>query len=168
MPIPGRFMPITQGQPFAVYVDFAHTPDALERLCTSAREVNEGRMLLLFGCGGDRDRGKRPLMGEVATRLADFVIVTSDNPRSEDPAAIIDDIKPGLKDNKFEICIDRHEAIQRIMHLAKEGDVVILAGKGAENYQEVKGVKQPFDDAAESRAGLSALGYTAGNEGEPS
>ena len=168
MPIPGRFMPITQGQPFAVYVDFAHTPDALERLCTSAREVNEGRMLLLFGCGGDRDRGKRPLMGEVATRLADFVIVTSDNPRSEDPAAIIDDIKPGLKDNKFEICIDRHEAIQRIMHLAKEGDVVILAGKGAENYQEVKGVKQPFDDAAEARAGLSALGYTAGNEGEPS
>jgi UDP-N-acetylmuramoyl-L-alanyl-D-glutamate--2,6-diaminopimelate ligase len=165
-PIPGRFMPIVQGQPFAVYVDFAHTSDALERLCSSAREINEGRMLLLFGCGGDRDKGKRPLMGEVATRLADHVIVTSDNPRTEDPQAIIEDIKPGLKKDNHEICVDRHEAIQRIMGMAKEGDVVILAGKGAENYQEVNGVKHPFDDSGEVRAALSAMGYTAVNEGE--
>lgn len=165
-PIPGRFMPIVQGQPFAVYVDFAHTPDALERLCTSAREINEGRMLLLFGCGGDRDKGKRPLMGEVATRLADYVFVTSDNPRTEDPEAILRDIKPGLKDGKYEICIDRHEAIQHVMRMAREGDVVILAGKGAENYQEVNGVKHPFDDSAEARNGLAALGYTGVNEGK--
>ena len=163
-PISGRFMPVVHGQPFAVYVDFAHTPDALERLCASAREINEGRLLLLFGCGGDRDKGKRPLMGEVATRLADYVVVTSDNPRTEDPHKILEDIKPGLKDGNYEICIDRQEAIQRIMRMAREGDVVILAGKGAENYQEIKGVKHPFDDSAEARTELAALGYTGMNE----
>jgi UDP-N-acetylmuramoyl-L-alanyl-D-glutamate--2,6-diaminopimelate ligase len=160
-PIPGRFNYIGMGQPFAVYVDYAHTPDAIERLCESAREVSKGKLWLLFGCGGDRDRGKRPLMGTMATTKADYVVVTSDNPRTEDPQGIINDIKPGLKGKNHEIVVDRHEAIIAILKKAAPGDVVLLAGKGAETYQEIKGIQYPFDDSREARAALADMGYAA-------
>ncbi|MFZ5980332.1 MAG: UDP-N-acetylmuramoyl-L-alanyl-D-glutamate--2,6-diaminopimelate ligase [Candidatus Zixiibacteriota bacterium] len=146
VPVPGRFNYLEARQPFGVYVDFAHTPDAIIRLCEAARELTRGRLLILFGCGGDRDKGKRPLMGRAALDNADYAVVTSDNPRSEEPQAIIDDIKPGLSGDRYEIIIDRKEAIAHILKLARPGDAVLLAGKGAENYQEVKGVKHPFDD----------------------
>ncbi len=163
-PIPGRFNYVGAGQPFAIYVDYAHTPDAISRLCESARELCSGKLLLLFGCGGDRDRGKRPLMGAAATENADFAVITSDNPRSEDAGDIIDDIRPGLKGDQYEIISDRKEAIAQIIGKAKEGDVVLIAGKGAENYQEIKGVRHSFDDTAEVRRVLGELGYT--NKGE--
>lgn len=159
-PIPGRFNYIGSGQPFAVYIDFAHTPDALERLIQSARELSTGKIFTLFGCGGDRDSGKRSMMGQVATLNSDYAMVTSDNPRSEDPQAIIEDIKPGLVGNNYEICIDREEAIKKIIKLAGENDVVLLAGKGAENYQEIQGVKLPFSDKDVALKILSELGYT--------
>lgn len=158
-PIPGRFNVVKMGQPFAVYVDYAHTPDAITRLCESTRELCEGRLLLLFGCGGDRDRGKRPMMGEAATSYADFAVVTSDNPRSEEASAIIDEIKPGLASDKHEIIPDRREAIRAIVRMAQPTDVVILTGKGAENYQEIKGVRHPFDDMTEAKTVLAELGY---------
>lgn len=159
-PIPGRFNHVSMGQPFAVYVDFAHTPDALERLCESAKGVCKGRILLLFGCGGDKDKGKRPLMGKAATTSADFVLVTSDNPRSEDPLAIIEEIKPGLVGKNYEIQPDRREAIAAIFRHAMSGDAVLLAGKGAETYQEIKGVRHPFVDMEVARELLGAMGFT--------
>ncbi|MBD3257978.1 UDP-N-acetylmuramoyl-L-alanyl-D-glutamate--2,6-diaminopimelate ligase, partial [candidate division GN15 bacterium] len=159
-PVAGRLHPIRAGQPFAVYVDFAHTSDALVRLCETARELTEGRLLVLFGCGGDRDRGKRPLMGQAATENGDYVVVTSDNPRSEDPAAIIEDIKPGLTGSNYDIVMDRTEAVARILKEAKPGDTVLLAGKGAETYQEIAGTKHAYSDFDEARKNLAAMGYT--------
>jgi len=166
-PVPGRFNPVESGQPFAVYVDYAHTPDAIQRLCESARELTAGRLLLLFGCGGDRDRGKRPLMGRVATTMADYAVLTSDNPRSEEPKAIIKDVKPGLAGKNYQIVPDRREAIETVLMQARAGDVVLLAGKGAEDYQEIKGVRYPFDDIAEAKRVLTGLGYSTimANEG---
>ena len=160
-PLPGRFDLVKAGQPFAVYVDYAHTPDALERLCQAIREISHGRLLLLFGCGGDRDRGKRPLMARAATTLADFAITTSDNPRSEDPIAILNEVKTGLQGKNYEVIPDRREAIKTILKKARPADVVILAGKGAEPYQEIEGVRYPFDDRDEARKALAELGYTA-------
>ncbi len=159
-PVPGRFNYINAGQPFAVYIDYAHTPDAIERLCQSAREMSKGKLLILFGCGGDRDKGKRPMMGKAATTSADFAVVTSDNPRTEDPDAIIEDIKPGLEGNDYVICPDRSEAIRIILEKASPGDVVLLAGKGDENYQEIHGVRHPFSDADQARQILHELGFT--------
>jgi UDP-N-acetylmuramoyl-L-alanyl-D-glutamate--2,6-diaminopimelate ligase len=159
-PIPGRFNYVDMGQPFAVYVDYAHTPDAIERLCEASRGVMErGRILLMFGCGGDRDKGKRPLMGTAATTFADHAVVTSDNPRTEDPLEIIEQIKPGLKGHNYEIHPDRREAIKAILAKARPGDVVLLAGKGAERYQEINGVKHDFDDATEAKRALEELGH---------
>jgi UDP-N-acetylmuramoyl-L-alanyl-D-glutamate--2,6-diaminopimelate ligase len=158
-PVPGRFNYIQGNQPFTVYVDYAHTPDAIERLCESAREITDGRLLILFGCGGDRDRGKRSMMGKAATTAADYAVVTSDNPRGEDPLAIIEDIKPGLVPGRYEIIPDRRQAITAILKMAKPGDVVLLAGKGSENYQEIKGTRHPFDDTAEAKKVLAELGY---------
>lgn len=145
-PVPGRFNYVDGNQPFAVYVDYAHTPDALERLCQSAREINKGKMYILFGCGGDRDKGKRPLMGKAATSISDFAILTSDNPRSEDPQDIINDVLKGMKSNNYEVIENREDAIRKIINMASPGDVVLLAGKGAENYQEIKGQRFPFSD----------------------
>lgn len=159
-PIPGRFNYIDQGQPFGVYVDYAHTPDAIERLIQSVREITKGRILTLFGCGGDRDVGKREMMGQAATLNSDFTIVTSDNPRSEDPERIIEHIKPGLVGNNYEIHPDREDAIKRILELATEHDAVLLAGKGAENYQEIKGVRTEFSDTDVAIKFLGELGYT--------
>ena len=159
-PVPGRLDPVECGQPFAVYVDYAHTPDAITRLCQAVRELTEGKLLLLFGCGGDRDRGKRPLMGRAAVEMADYVVVTSDNPRSEDPLDIIEDIKPGLNRDEYEIQPDRKEAISTILKRASSGDTVLLAGKGAETYQEINGERHPFSDFAEAETVLKQMGDT--------
>jgi UDP-N-acetylmuramoyl-L-alanyl-D-glutamate--2,6-diaminopimelate ligase len=159
-PVPGRMETIEAGQPFAVYVDYAHTPDALRRLCESVREINDGRILLLFGCGGDRDRGKRPEMGRAAMDNAGFAVVTLDNPRSEDPSAIIEDIKPALDMDRCRIVEDRREAIETILRTAKPRDAVLLAGKGAEPYQEIGGERYPFDDREVAREILAEMGFT--------
>ncbi len=158
-PIPGRFQPVDFGQPFSVLIDYAHTPDALERLCQSAREITGGRILTLFGCGGDRDRGKRPLMAEAASRHSDFVILTSDNPRTENPEQIFADTLPGMIKNNYEVIVDRRLAIDRIIGLAEEHDTVLIAGKGAEDYQEIGTLRYPFEDRVEIVRALEKLGY---------
>ncbi len=158
-PVPGRFQPVDEGQPFAVLVDYAHTPDSLENVLRAARELagsaaaatEGGRIHVVFGCGGDRDRGKRPLMGEIARRLADRVIVTSDNPRSENPGAIIDEILAGAGTD-VEHDVDRRAAIRAAIAGARAGDVVVIAGKGHEQGQEFEhGRKLPFDDVTVAR-----------------
>jgi UDP-N-acetylmuramoyl-L-alanyl-D-glutamate--2,6-diaminopimelate ligase len=152
---PGRFETVDEGQPFTVVVDYAHKPDALDKVLRAARELTAGRVLVVFGAGGDRDRGKRPLMGKIAHDLADVVIVTSDNPRSEDPLAIIQDVLQG-SGMDVEIDPDRRTAIARALELAEPGDVVVIAGKGHEQGQEVAGEKLPFDDRAVAREALRA------------
>ena len=156
--VPGRFEPVAAGQPFAVLVDYAHTPDSLENVLRAARELAEGRVIAVFGAGGDRDRGKRPLMGEIGARLADVCLVTSDNPRSEDPEAIIAEILAGTGGGSHvEHDADRRASIQRAVALARAGDVVVIAGKGHEQGQEFAGGhKEPFDDAAVAREALGA------------
>jgi UDP-N-acetylmuramoyl-L-alanyl-D-glutamate--2,6-diaminopimelate ligase len=154
--VPGRFEAIDAGQPFAVVVDYAHTPDSLETVLRAARGLGEGRVIVVFGAGGDRDRGKRPLMGKVAAAHADLAIVTSDNPRSEDPLAIIGDVLQGAGVD-VEIDPDRRSAIQRAVGVAEPGDVVVIAGKGHEQGQEVAGSVHPFDDRAVVREALASL-----------
>jgi UDP-N-acetylmuramoyl-L-alanyl-D-glutamate--2,6-diaminopimelate ligase len=151
--VPGRFEPVDEGQEFALLVDYAHTPDSLENVLSAARPLTDGRLICVFGCGGDRDRGKRPQMGEISARLADHTIVTSDNPRSEDPLAIIQDVLQGTGVD-VEIDPDRRSAIDRAVALADEGDVVVIAGKGHEPYQIVGDQVLAFDDRAEARAVL--------------
>ncbi len=154
--IPGRFEAIEAGQPFAVLVDYAHTPDSLETALRAARDLGEGRVIVVFGAGGDRDRGKRPLMGKVAAERADVAIVTSDNPRSEDPMAIIQDVLQGAGMD-VEIDPDRRSAIRRAVGLAEPGDVVVVAGKGHEQGQEISGSVHPFDDRVVVREALAEL-----------
>jgi len=159
--VKGRVEIVPTGRDFHILIDYAHTPDALENLLSSLREVTRGRLLVLFGCGGDRDRGKRPLMGEIAERCADFVIVTSDNPRTEDPEAIIADILAGMKGKKSGRLVipDRREAIDRAVRSCRAGDLLVLAGKGHEEYQIVGTEKRHMDErelAAEALARLSA------------
>ena len=151
--VPGRFEAIDEGQPFTVIVDYAHTPDSLANVLDAARGLGRGRVIIVFGAGGDRDRGKRPLMGKVAADLADRVIVTSDNPRSEDPLAIIQDVLQGAGLD-VEIDPDRRSAIARAVSLAEDGDVVVIAGKGHEQGQDVGGVVTPFDDREVAREAL--------------
>ena len=152
--VPGRFEPVEEGQDFAVLVDYAHTPDSLENVLAAARELTARRLICVFGCGGDRDPGKRPLMGAVARRLADAVIVTSDNPRSEEPEAIIAQILEGTGDG-VEAIVDRRAAIERAVELAQPGDVVVIAGKGHEQGQELAGGRMvPFDDVTVTREAL--------------
>ena len=154
--VPGRFEPIDEGQPFAVLVDYAHTPDSLATVVHAARDLAAGRVIVVFGAGGDRDRGKRPLMGKVAADLADVTIVTSDNPRSEEPLAIIEDVLQGTGLD-VEIDPDRRSAIARALSLAEAGDVVVIAGKGHEQGQDVNGVVSPFDDRDVARDALRSL-----------
>jgi UDP-N-acetylmuramoyl-L-alanyl-D-glutamate--2,6-diaminopimelate ligase len=160
--VPGRFEPVDEGQPFAVLVDYAHTPDSLENVLRAARELAEGRLHVVFGAGGDRDRDKRPLMGAAAVRGADRVIVTSDNPRSEEPAAIIEQILAGAGAG-VESEVDRRKAIAEAIGSAEPGDVVVIAGKGHEQGQEFEGGrKEPFDDVTVAREALRArLGAAA-------
>jgi UDP-N-acetylmuramoyl-L-alanyl-D-glutamate--2,6-diaminopimelate ligase len=152
--VPGRFEAVEAGQPFTVLVDYAHTPDGLENVLRSAREITAGRLVCVFGCGGDRDRGKRPLMGRVARRLADVALVTSDNPRSEDPEAIIAEIMDGIP---MESEPDRRAAIERAVGLARAGDVVVIAGKGHEQGQQFADRTLPFDDRTVAREALAGL-----------
>ena len=149
--VPGRFEPVDEGQGFAVLVDYAHTPDSLENVLRAARNLTGGRVHVVFGCGGDRDRGKRPLMGAIASRLADRVIVTSDNPRSEDPDAIVAEILTGSAPDT-EWIVERRAAIEATIAGAQAGDVVVIAGKGHEQGQEFEsGRKIPFDDVTVAR-----------------
>ncbi len=155
--VPGRFETVDEGQDFAVLVDYAHTPDSLENVLSSARGLTDGSLHVVFGCGGDRDRGKRPLMGEIAARLADRVIVTSDNPRSEQPEAIIAEILTGI-DRSVDHDPDRRAAIFAAVADAQAGDVVVIAGKGHEQGQEfADGEKLPFDDVSVAREALREL-----------
>jgi len=153
--VPGRFELVDEGQPFTVVVDYSHKPASLERVLEEARNIADGRVLCVFGCGGDRDREKRPLMGRIAAARADVAIVTSDNPRSENPLAIIADVVKGAPE--LDVEPDRREAIARAIDSAREGDVVLIAGKGHEQGQEIAGVKHPFDDREVARELLRAL-----------
>jgi UDP-N-acetylmuramoyl-L-alanyl-D-glutamate--2,6-diaminopimelate ligase len=155
--VPGRFESVAEGQPFEVIVDYSHKPEALESVLRTARELTVGRVICVFGCGGDRDRGKRPLMGRIASELADLAIVTSDNPRSEDPQAIIDEILAGVT-GEVEVEPDRAAAIERAISAADEGDVVLIAGKGHEQGQEFADRTIPFDDREVVRDVLRRLG----------
>jgi UDP-N-acetylmuramoyl-L-alanyl-D-glutamate--2,6-diaminopimelate ligase len=156
----GRMQPVDVGQPFRVVVDYAHTPDSLRRLLESAREFTPGKLVCVFGCGGDRDRGKRPQMGGMVGELADLPIVTSDNPRTEDPDAIIAEILTGMPEGGKRIVeVDRRRAIRMAVGSAGEGDTVVVAGKGHENYQILGVVKHHFDDAEEIAEALRGLGY---------
>ena len=154
-PVPGRFEPVEAGQDLAVLVDYAHTPDSLDNVLRAARDLAEERVITVFGCGGDRDRGKRPVMGAIAGRLSDIAIATSDNPRSEDPAAILDEVLAGAPPN-VERVQDRAAAIGAAIERARGGDVVVVAGKGHEQGQEFAGGrKEPFDDITVARRLLS-------------
>jgi len=152
--VPGRLEAVPGQRAFKVFVDYAHTDDALLNVLKTLRELNPARLIAVFGCGGDRDRGKRPRMGAAVDQLADYAIVTSDNPRGEDPLAIIDDIKPGLKRGRYEVIVDRKEAIQRAVELAEARDIVLIAGKGHETYQEFADKTVPFDDVAVAKAAM--------------
>jgi UDP-N-acetylmuramoyl-L-alanyl-D-glutamate--2,6-diaminopimelate ligase len=156
--VPGRFEPVDEGQPFAVFVDYSHKPDALEAVLRTARGLTRGRVIVVFGAGGDRDRGKRPLMGRAAAEHADVAIITSDNPRNEDPEAIMAEIAEGMSTHPpAERVVDRQAAIERAIALAAPGDVVVIAGKGHERYQEFEdGRTVPFDDVAVAREALRA------------
>jgi UDP-N-acetylmuramoyl-L-alanyl-D-glutamate--2,6-diaminopimelate ligase len=164
--VPGRLERVTEHAaggvssvfPFSVFVDFAHTEDALRNVLGAVRPLTRGRLVVLFGCGGDRDRTKRPKMGELAARLADHVVVTSDNPRSEDPAAIAAEVEAGVKrvpDRSYDVLVDRTQAIGRALSLARAGDVVVLAGKGHETYQIFKDRTEDFDDRVHVRRWLA-------------
>jgi UDP-N-acetylmuramoyl-L-alanyl-D-glutamate--2,6-diaminopimelate ligase len=155
--VPGRFEAVDEGQPFAVLVDYAHTPDSLENILRTARGLAQHRLICVFGCGGDRDRGKRPLMGRIASELADVAIVTSDNPRSEEPDAIIGEIVAGASGG-VEVEPDRREAIARAIGAASEGDVIVIAGKGHEQGQQFADHTVPFDDRDVAREALRRLG----------
>jgi UDP-N-acetylmuramoyl-L-alanyl-D-glutamate--2,6-diaminopimelate ligase len=153
--VPGRLEFVDEGQPFAVVVDYAHKPGSLERVLLELRDLARGRVLCVFGCGGDRDREKRPVMGAIAAKLADVTIVTSDNPRSEEPLAIIEEVLTGAPG--LEVEPDRRAAIARVIESAREGDVVLIAGKGNEQGQEIDGTVHPFDDRDVARELLRAL-----------
>ena len=158
--VPGRFQAVRAGQPFSVVVDYSHTPDSLENALTAARAVTESRVLVVFGCGGDRDRGKRPLMGGIGARLADRAVITSDNPRTEEPLAIIDEVAAGVPrdlDHKVVIEPDRRAAIRIALGEARPGDTVVIAGKGHEQGQLVGDQKIPFDDCRVAEEELARL-----------
>jgi UDP-N-acetylmuramoyl-L-alanyl-D-glutamate--2,6-diaminopimelate ligase len=169
--VPGRFQMVSgPADDVRVVVDYAHTDDALKNLLETARPLAAGRVITVFGCGGDRDRTKRPLMGAVAARLSDLVVITSDNPRSENPASIIEEVKRGIvmpadrtppgggsgpKATPFLAIVDRREAIERAVGQAGRGDLVVIAGKGHEKYQVVGDRTLPFDDVEVARAALA-------------
>ena len=146
--VPGRVEMLGTATPYRMILDYSHSPDALENILKTVREFCRGRLILVFGCGGDRDKGKRPMMGEIAGRLADYSILTSDNPRFEDPMDILDAIEQGIKPTsaEYEVIENRRDAIRQAMEMAVGGDIIVLAGKGHETYQDIRGVKHPFDE----------------------
>jgi UDP-N-acetylmuramoyl-L-alanyl-D-glutamate--2,6-diaminopimelate ligase len=162
-PVPGRLQRVDAGQPFGVYVDYAHTDDALRNVLQTVKEITSGRILLGFGCGGNRDSAKRARMGKVAAQLADFTIITSDNPRKEAPERIAAQIEEGYQSARREgyvIELDRQRAIQQLLGKAEAGDTVLIAGKGHETYQEFQDTVAPFDDCVHARESLEQLGYS--------
>jgi UDP-N-acetylmuramoyl-L-alanyl-D-glutamate--2,6-diaminopimelate ligase len=164
-PVPGRLEAIHRGQPFGVYVDYAHTDDALQNVLTTLREITRGRVLLVFGCGGARDVTKRPKMGRVAGRLADYTIITSDNPRREPPAEIAAQIERGLvavRNDQYHVELERRRAIDEAIRMAQPGDTVLIAGKGHETYQEFSDTVVPFDDRLYAAETLELLGHKTG------
>jgi UDP-N-acetylmuramoyl-L-alanyl-D-glutamate--2,6-diaminopimelate ligase len=158
--VPGRMEPVDGGQSFLVVVDYAHTPDSIRNVLRAARLLASDRLIVVFGCGGDRDRAKRPSMGAAAAAAADLTVITTDNPRSEDPFAIIAEIEPGAKEGggAYVVEPDRRAAIRLAVREARSGDVVVIAGKGHEPYQEVGGSTIPFDDRVVAREELEAIG----------
>lgn len=146
--VPGRAEVLDTDTPYKVILDYSHSPDALENILTAVRDFTRGRVIALFGCGGDRDHGKRPMMGEIGGRLADYSILTSDNPRSEDPYQILEAIEEGIRhtQGQYTVIENRRDAIRYALEIAREGDVVVLAGKGHETYQEIRGEKHAFDE----------------------
>ena len=170
--VPGRFEQVRAGQPFLVVVDYAHTPDALERVLATARKLTRGRLAVVFGCGGDRDRGKRPLMGAIAARLCDRLWITSDNPRSERPEAIIEEIVEGVRGagvapEGYAALPDRRAAIRAALRWARAGDTVLIAGKGHETYQIIGRDVHAFDDRDVARHALAEAVGGSGAQGEP-
>lgn len=155
-PVPGRLQPVPGKRSFKVFVDYAHTDDALRNVLRTLRDLKPKRLILLFGCGGDRDRAKRPLMGAVGEELADWVIVTSDNPRSENPSTIAAEIVSGMHSGRYEVVLDRKAAIIRAIELAGPRDIVLIAGKGHEVTQETAGKLEPFNDIAVAQAAMNA------------
>jgi UDP-N-acetylmuramoyl-L-alanyl-D-glutamate--2,6-diaminopimelate ligase len=162
--VPGRFERVSAGQDFTVVVDYAHTEDALVRLLTAARTLKAQRIITLFGCGGDRDRGKRPKMGRAAVEFSDVVILTSDNPRTEDPLAILREVEAGVREAlqrrpsvQYHMVADRREAIGTAVRLARPGDILLIAGKGHEDYQIVGTKKMHFDDREVAREAIQQL-----------
>jgi UDP-N-acetylmuramoyl-L-alanyl-D-glutamate--2,6-diaminopimelate ligase len=163
--VAGRLEVVPGSAGFSVVVDYAHTPDALEKVLQAVRGLDPRRVVTVFGCGGDRDRGKRPLMGEIAARLSDRVVVTSDNPRTEDPMSIIEEILEGLGDigrSQVDVIEDRRNAIRTAVAMAGDGDVVVIAGKGHEDYQIIGTEKVHFDDREEAMAAMAQSAGPAG------
>jgi len=159
--VAGRFEAVQQGQPFAIVVDYAHTPDSLDNVLTTARQLEPRKLICIVGCGGDRDRTKRPIMADIAMNIADQVYFTSDNPRTEDPSAILDDMTGHLSAEHYTVIVDRKEAIERAIEGAGEGDIIVIAGKGHETYQIIGTEKTHFDDREVARDKLVELGFTA-------
>jgi len=165
--VPGRLERVAAGQDFTVIVDYAHTDDALKNLLETVRELRPRRIITVFGCGGDRDRTKRPLMGAVASRLSDVVVVTSDNPRSEPPESILEEIQRGMNGTRGaerHVIVDRREAIGRALEMARPGDAVVIAGKGHEGYQVLRDRTVPFDDRQVARDALARPGLRSGKD----
>ncbi|GAB4166055.1 MAG: UDP-N-acetylmuramoyl-L-alanyl-D-glutamate--2,6-diaminopimelate ligase [Terrimicrobiaceae bacterium] len=162
--VPGRLERVPARRNFQVFVDYAHTDDALRNVLKTLRELRPSRLIVVVGCGGDRDRAKRPLMASAAESLADWTILTSDNPRTEDPAAILAEMKKGLRHTRHEEILDRAEAIRRAVSKAGPGDIVLIAGKGHETYQEVNGERIPFDDVQVARLAIDSRRVDFGEE----
>ena len=158
-PVPGRLERVNFNAGFSVFVDYAHTADALKNIIQSLRQISENKIIVVFGCGGDRDKTKRPKMGHIVTELSDYAIITSDNPRSEDPQGIIKDIRRGITKNNYCIIPERYAAIKKSLSLAKPGDIVLVAGKGHENYQVEKDKAIPFDDREVIKECLMSTNY---------
>ena len=146
--VPGRSELVDNKLELTIMIDYAHSPESLQNILQATKSYTRGRVISVFGCGGDRDSGKRPIMGEISGKIADYTIVTSDNPRTEDPQKIVDQIEEGIKKTKgkYEVVVDRVEAIEHAIKMANKKDIIILAGKGHEPYQEINGVKHPFDE----------------------
>jgi UDP-N-acetylmuramoyl-L-alanyl-D-glutamate--2,6-diaminopimelate ligase len=161
-PVPGRLEPVTAKRAFRVFVDYAHTDDALRTVLRTLRDLQPSRLFTVFGCGGDRDKGKRPLMGAAAEEFSDWAIVTSDNPRTEAPEQIASEIVRGMSGRRHEVVLDRRAAIQRAIEMAGPRDIVLIAGKGHETTQEAAGKTEPFDDVAVARSIMENLGSDFG------
>ena len=146
--VPGRSELVNNKKELTIMIDYAHSPESLQNILQATKSYTRGKVISVFGCGGDRDSSKRPIMGEISGKIADYTIITSDNPRTEDPNKIVEQIEEGIKKTKgkYEVIVDRVEAIEKAIKMADKKDIIILAGKGHEPYQEINGVKYPFDE----------------------